>query len=84
MAKKYYLRFLFAAVCMLIAGGLQSALPLIAKPAIDEIFMRKNIAALKWIPFAIIAIFLFKGLCNYGQNIFNEFHRPAHRCGFTQ
>ena len=69
MAKKYYLRFLFAAVCMLIAGGLQSALPLIAKPAIDEIFMRKNIAALKWIPFAIIAIFLFKGLCNYGQNI---------------
>jgi subfamily B ATP-binding cassette protein MsbA len=69
MAKKYYLRFLFAAVCMLIAGGLQSALPLIAKPAVDEIFVRKDISALKWIPFAIIAIFLFKGLCNYGQNI---------------
>jgi subfamily B ATP-binding cassette protein MsbA len=69
MAKQYYVRFIFAAICMVIAGGLQSALPLIAKPAIDEIFMSKNITALKWIPFAVIAIFLFKGLANYGQNI---------------
>jgi subfamily B ATP-binding cassette protein MsbA len=69
MAKQYYIRFIFAAICMIIAGGLQSALPLISKPAIDEIFFNKDINALKWIPFAIIAIFLFKGLCNYGQNI---------------
>ena len=69
MARQYYVRFIFAAICMIIAGGLQSALPLIAKPAIDEIFVNKNIAALKWIPFAVVAIFLFKGLCNYGQTI---------------
>ncbi|MGP8154623.1 MAG: ABC transporter transmembrane domain-containing protein, partial [Smithella sp.] len=69
MAKQYYVRFIFAAICMIIAGGLQSALPLIAKPAIDQIFVSKNIAALKWIPFAVIAIFLFKGLCNYGQSV---------------
>ena len=69
MAKQYYLRFILAAVCMVIAGGLQSALPLISKPVIDDIFMSKNIEALKWIPFVIIAIFLFKGLANYGQNI---------------
>jgi subfamily B ATP-binding cassette protein MsbA len=69
MAKQYYVRFILAAVCMVIAGGLQSALPLISKPVIDEIFMSKNIETLKWIPFVIIAIFLFKGLANYGQNI---------------
>ncbi|MFZ3055375.1 MAG: lipid A export permease/ATP-binding protein MsbA [Smithella sp.] len=69
MARQYYVRFIFAAICMIIAGGLQSALPLIAKPAIDEIFVSKNIDALKWIPFAVVAIFLFKGLCNYGQAI---------------
>lgn len=69
MAKQYYVRFIFAAICMIIAGGLQSALPLISKPAIDEIFVNKDIAALKWIPFAVVAIFLFKGLCNYGQSI---------------
>jgi len=69
MARQYYVRFIFAAICMVIAGGLQSALPLISKPAIDEIFMSKNISALKWIPFAIIGIFMFKGLANYGQTI---------------
>jgi len=69
MTKQYYVRFIFAALCMIIAGGLQSALPLISKPAIDEIFMNKDIAALKWIPFAIVGIFMFKGLANYGQAI---------------
>ena len=69
MARQYYVRFLFAALCMLIAGGLQSALPLMAKPAIDEIFVRKDVSALQWVPFAVIAIFLFKGLCNYAQQI---------------
>jgi subfamily B ATP-binding cassette protein MsbA len=73
MAKQYYVRFIFAAICMIIAGGLQAALPLISKPAIDEIFVSKNIAALKWIPFAVIAIFLF-----------NELYRIAHCYGFTQ
>jgi subfamily B ATP-binding cassette protein MsbA len=69
MARQYYVRFIFAAICMVAAGGLQSALPLIAKPVIDQIFVSKNIAALKWIPFTIIGIFLFKGLANYGQNV---------------
>ncbi len=69
MTKKYYLRFILAAICMVIAGGLQSALPLVSKPAIDEIFVSKDMSALTWIPFAIVGIFLFKGLCNCGQNI---------------
>jgi len=69
MARQYYLRFTLAVICMIIAGGLQSALPLIAKPAIDEIFVSKDISALKWIPFAVVAIFLFKGLANYGQAV---------------
>ncbi len=41
-------------------------MPLISKPAIDEIFVSKDMTALTWIPFAIIGIFLFKGLCTYG------------------
>ncbi len=69
MAQPYTVRFAFAAVCMIIAGALQSSLALVSKPAIDEIFVSKNIAALKWIPFAVVGIFLFKGLSNYGQNI---------------
>lgn len=69
MSKQYYVQFILAAACMIIAGGLQSALPLISKPAIDQIFVSKDLSALSWIPFAIIGIFLVKGLCNYGQAI---------------
>lgn len=69
MSKQYYLRFIFAAFCMIVAGGLQSSLPLISKPIIDKIFVSKDTAALTWIPFAIVGIFLLKGLCNYGQTI---------------
>lgn len=69
MAQPYTMRFVLASLCMLVVGGLQSALPLISKPAIDEIFVSKNMDSLKWIPFAIIGIFMFKGLASYGQVI---------------
>ena len=69
MARPYTSRFILAMIFMLIAGGLQASLPLVSKPAIDEIFVSKDMTALKWIPFLIIGIFLFKGLCSYGQVI---------------
>ena len=69
MARPYIGRFLLAAVCMTAAGALHSSLPLVAKEAIDGIFMNKDISALKWIPFAIVGIFLLKNLCNYVQVI---------------
>ncbi|HON59447.1 MAG TPA: lipid A export permease/ATP-binding protein MsbA [Smithella sp.] len=69
MSKQYYMRFLLAALCMIIAGGLQAALPLISKPAIDDIFISKNTAALSWIPVLVVLIFFLKGLCHYGQSV---------------
>ena len=73
LARPYSVRFALAILCMIIAGGLQSSLALVSKPAIDEIFVSKNIAGLKWIPFAIVGIFLLKGLCTYAQNILMSF-----------
>ena len=84
MAKQYYVRFIFAAICMIIAGGSQSALPLIAKPAIDQIFFNKDTAALKWIPLAVVAIFLFQGIGQLRAGRFNGFHRLAYYYGFAQ
>lgn len=73
MAKAYYARLMFAMLCMLIAGALQSAQALLVKPILDDIFLGKNPQALKWIPFAVIGIFLVKGACNYGQTIMMSF-----------
>ncbi len=69
MSREYYWRFIFASILMVLVAALQSALPLISKPAIDEIFMNKDMAALKWIPFAVIGIFLLRGICDYGRAV---------------
>jgi subfamily B ATP-binding cassette protein MsbA len=69
MAKKYYILLSLAMLCMLVAGALQSAQALLVKPILDDIFLGKNLNALKWIPLAVIGIFLVKGASNYGQTI---------------
>jgi len=69
MAKQYYILLSLAMLCMLVAGVLQSAQALLVKPILDDIFLGKNPNALKWIPLAVIVIFLVKGASNYGQTI---------------
>ncbi|MEQ8181810.1 MAG: lipid A export permease/ATP-binding protein MsbA [Smithellaceae bacterium] len=69
MAKQYYILLSLAMLCMLVAGVLQSAQALLVKPILDDIFLGKNPNALKWIPLAVIGIFLVKGTSNYGQTI---------------
>lgn len=73
LAKPYYVRLLFAMLCMLIAGAMQSAQALLLKPVLDDIFLKKDVATLKWIPFAVIGIFFLKAICNYGQTIIMSF-----------
>lgn len=73
LAKPYYVRFTIAMICMIIAGGLQSSLAVLVKPVLDDIFLKRNPAALKWVPLAVIGIFLLKGICNYGQTILMSF-----------
>ncbi len=73
LAKPYYIRLTFAMLCMVTAGALQSSLALLVKPILDDIFLGKNPQALKWMPLAVIGIFLLKGVCNYGQTILMSF-----------
>ena len=59
--------------CMLVVGATTSALAFLVKPALDEIFLKRNPDMLMWIPVAVIAIFLIKGGCNYAQTILMSF-----------
>ena len=56
-------------LCMLIVGVTTSGLAFLVKPALDEIFLKKDADMLKLIPLAIIAIYLMKGACSYGQTV---------------
>jgi len=73
LAKPHALRFAVALFCMLIVGSLTSSLAFLVKPALDDIFLEKNAEMLKWIPLAIILIYLVKGGCSYLQTILMSF-----------
>ncbi|MDI6742466.1 MAG: lipid A export permease/ATP-binding protein MsbA [Smithella sp.] len=62
-------KFLLAALCMLVVGAMTSSLAFLIKPALDDIFLKKDVNTLKWLPIAVIVIYLIKGLCNYSQTV---------------
>ena len=73
LAKPYYIRLTCAMLCMITAGAMQSSLALLFKPVLDDVFLKKDINTLKWIPFAVVGIFFLKAACNYGQTILMSF-----------
>lgn len=69
LAKPHKARFFLAMLCMLVVGAATSSLAFLVKPALDEIFLKRNTQMLYWIPMAVVVIYLLKGLCSYGQTI---------------
>ena len=73
LARPYSKQLAVAMVFMLIAGAMQAAQALLLKPVLDDVFLKKDIATLRWVPFAVIGIFFLKASCNYGQTIIMSF-----------
>ncbi|MCX5830371.1 MAG: lipid A export permease/ATP-binding protein MsbA [Deltaproteobacteria bacterium] len=73
LARPHLIKFVLAMLCMLTVGALTSSLAFLVKPALDEIFINKNGLMLRWIPLAVIALYLLKGICNYVQTILMSF-----------
>ncbi len=69
LSKPYIPRFIVAAICMIVVGAMTSAQALLIKPITDGIFVNKNYDMLRWIPFAVIGVFLFKGAATYAQTL---------------
>lgn len=73
LGRPYSVRFLISMLCMVIAGALTSSQAVLVKPVLDDIFLAKNPASLKWLPLAVVLIFLVKGVCNYIQTVLMNF-----------
>ncbi len=73
LAKPHRYKFIVAMLCMLVVGATTSALAFMVKPALDEIFLKKNAAMLKWIPIGVILIYVVKGICSYLQTVIMNF-----------
>ena len=66
--KPYWKKLILALFCMAIAGGLSAVMLWLIKDMIDKVLIAKDLFMLNLIPFLIVGIFLFQGLCNYGQD----------------
>jgi subfamily B ATP-binding cassette protein MsbA len=73
LAKPHIPKFLLAMLCMLAVGATTSALAFLVKPALDEIFLKRNADMLKLIPIVVVTIYLIKGACTYGQTVLMNF-----------
>lgn len=73
LAKPHWVKFLIAALCMLGVGAATSSMAFLVKPVLDEIFLKKNEAAIRWLPLLIVLIYFVKGACTYAQNILMSF-----------
>ena len=58
---------------MLVVGATTSSLAFLIKPALDDIFLKKDVSTLKWLPVAVIVIYLVKGVCTYLQSVIMSF-----------
>ncbi len=69
IAAPHWRTFILAAVCMLGVGGSSAALAFLVKPILDDIFIKQDALAIKWLPMLIILAYLVKGACSYAQTI---------------
>lgn len=66
--KPYWIRIVIASLCAIGVSGTTAAAAWLVQPALDKIFIQKNVQLLAMIPPIILIIYLIKGVCNYYQS----------------
>ena len=60
-------------VCMLGYSATEGALPFMVQWLMDDVFVKKNVATLYFIPGAVIGIFSIRGVFNFGQSFLGDY-----------
>ena len=66
--KPYWIRIIIASLCAIGVSGTTAAAAWLVQPALDKIFIQKNVQLLLMIPVIILMIYFIKGICNYYQS----------------
>jgi subfamily B ATP-binding cassette protein MsbA len=66
--RPYVPRLALAMVFMLFVSAFNGAAAFLVKPVLDDIFIRKDASRLTLIPLVVIAVYVLKGLFDFGQN----------------
>jgi len=67
LVKPYWIKLAFSMIFMLFVSLLTAAQAFLVKPALDDVFLKKDMRMLFLLPVAIIVLFLLKGIFDYGQ-----------------
>jgi len=73
MVKDSRFKFLLAVICMMVEAAGQSAAAFLVRPALDGIFLNKNVHMLKLIPLAILIVYFFRSIAMFGQEYLMSF-----------
>lgn len=65
--RPYAGRLAVAGLCMVGVAIFTASLAYLVKPVLDEIFLEKNARMLFIIPLVVIAVYVLKGFCDFGQ-----------------
>lgn len=60
-------RLIFAMICMMLSAAATAATAYLIQPALDDIFINKDMGKLIFIPVVVIVVFAVKGSSMYGQ-----------------
>src|SRR3972149_4171068 len=66
--KPYWIRILIASICAIGVSGTTAAAAWLVQPALDKIFIQRNVQLLLMIPFVILIIYFIQGICNSYQS----------------
>jgi subfamily B ATP-binding cassette protein MsbA len=66
-------QFVTALGCMVLFSATNGALPFLVERIFDDIFAQKNFQALQFLPWVIVAVFVFRGIVNFGHAYLIEY-----------
>jgi subfamily B ATP-binding cassette protein MsbA len=65
--------FVLAMACMLGYSATEGAMPFLVQWMMDDVFVKKDQAALYYLPATIVGIFFVRGLLNFGQSFLSDY-----------
>jgi ATP-binding cassette, subfamily B, bacterial MsbA len=65
--------FALAMACMLGYSATEGAMPFLVQWMMDDVFVKKDLATLYYLPAMIVGIFLVRGLVNFGQSFLSDY-----------
>src|SRR5260221_5669588 len=65
--------FVSALICMLLFSATNGVLPFLVERIFDDIFAKKNLEALKFLPWVIVGTFILRGAVNFGSAYLIEY-----------